>query len=1359
MIFKSFTHISRHAALAKSLWVTSGNSSSQPAFFAKTNHLARQQSQLVPRNNSSLGSSDRSSSNSVNPNGYSSLCNSSAFSTLSPLSTLDDDKRREAILAESTGSSGSCLIYNHQHSLSAKTSVASDSFTRRRRCSTSSLDNEPIFEASIGRRRRYSVSRAELPSHLVTTDTKHPQTPPSSPTAGPINDSNLLIEAELDLFKLDNGPADISATLAVKSPEYLAQTPYAPAYSQNFPQMSTGSHPRSISEETDTQSFTSPTYSASTQTSFGSEIADLHISNDRTKTKSIDIHHDIQHILTSQLAQSINSASIPSVVASYQLLQTNNVPISTDVYENILSFLSSNILKDNSAQNLTNILSIYMDMASKRLPPTNKIYSAVISSLIALAEYTVQHKEKSLAYYRLPQRHRKSALASILASQRKGDSSASLYKAALDIFDASNSVKPQKYTTKIYNNIINGLVSPGSSPMLYSITRMLEINNCTLTADILISLIKGYGRHGDVKAAVESYKHYKALSGSLVDRKEYEVYAALIGAYFDTGSPESGLIFLNKVLETSPKPMALELLISEVIEGYCRIGDYRSAVAWIERHENNPKYPSVNAKSLAVLLSASSDAGDIQTCKSLFDSLSSNKNLPASELDVSRSDFIALCVKCGNTDLLLGAIKESQLRGGVWDLSTVLFAVKYLVQAGQISLALETFQLQGHRYLEYLRESSLEANGQTVDAVNTLVKELQVSNNLNVNTALTLMESDLFDAQVFSDVNGGGISCIKAIWDAQTDGTLDVILSDSPYSIVNIVNTHLKWIQASGANNSLGGLAIPTPLLNSLKSHFSGLIQSLITISPALESSFKDDISYALDVLGAEDTAVVWSSFCDRILTRVVVPADFAPIAWDLNATKEISVAAETSLSEAMDLFNASMSRGDIVKSDAYVSLIEAATLAKDEQLIKDIYKTALSTLPHPSEHPDALDAWVPLHQAVVRSANVAYNIANAAYDHLTSLGAYPDATGYGQLISNAPSSSSHDEAADAIWMLKEAKTNHVVLNTFLYNVVLSKLARARRLKEAISIFKEMGATFTKKNSVTYGTMINACCRSGDEGSAKALFDEMEAAPGYTPKIAPFNIMLQFYVHSKGDRKSALQMYNRLRALDIKPSSHTYKLLMDAYSTIEPIDILAADRVLVQIVADNTAITTKHYASLIFARGVCMKNEQAALDFYKALINSAQVRPDKHIFQALLESYVVNNKVRSASVVLKDMVTFGVDLDAYMANILIRGWAPVNLEKARGLFDHVLQEGIAEPSSFESIILAYLLYGNTHEAYEILNLMAAQLFPEPVIAKVQTLIQAHSSLATRPTEGDLLGSIFRQDSHVLNGSATTTSST
>lgn len=1345
MIFKSFSHISRHTVLAKTLWASSGTSS-QPAFFATTNQLARQQSQLVPRNNACFTQSDQSSSSSTNPNGYSALCNSSSSTTLSPLSTLDDDKRREAILAESTGSGGSYLMHNHQHSLSSKTLDFNNVLSaQRRRCSVSSLDEYAPLAPSV---RRYSTSRSKPDNANISN---LPKTPPSSPVSGPINVHTELSFSEPSLLKLDNSAIE-SIELSINQTEV---TPSPSSTKSLTPSdtvdsvISESEKPLSVVEDSN---FSPISSTFTNYTSIQSQSSNKQHSG--LITPQDEYNFTAHQTLFDDLTVAIDSGSYTQVIDTFRLFKASGIEPSLDCYEKALEFLSRTILTQNHSECLSNVLSIYMELISKRITPTTSIYSSVLISLLSLADHTSQHKEGSLAYFRLDKRLGNDILPSVQASLQNGDSSVSLYKTALDIFEASNSVSPQKYSTEVYQQVLDACLVVGNYSMIYKITRMLEISNCTWTPDIFISLIKGYGLQSDISAAVETYKHYKALSGNLVNKKEFEIYAALIGAYFDSGRPDQGLTFLNKILDSNTDPVKLAPVLSEIVTAYSRIGDYDSALSWIQRIEGDEKLHPIKLESLVRVLSASSDAGDINTCRHLFDFMASKQVALDPEFNVSRNDFLAVCVKSADSESLFKAIKETQLREGVWELSTVIVVAKYLLQVGDFDFALKIFNIQTKRYLDYMSRLNMSTGDQAVDALNTLVRELETRHSLTPFAASTLMSSACFDTQVFSDVNGGGIACVKRLWKALTDGSIRSILADTPYLIVDIIATHLKWIRASGANNSLGGLAIPSSLLDDLRINFAGFVRHLITISPPLNASFKKDVADALDVLSDSQLSSEWYAYCESLNIRSMsnIP-DSAPSIESRFTSNQIILASQNpnTLNHAYEKLQEAITRGENLGADPYVALIEAASAKKNRSLIKSVYKIALSNLPHPSNHSGYFEAWVSVHRAVVRTANIDFEVAQAAYKHLLELGVYPDATGYGQLISNSPVSDNHDEATDALWMFNEAKSNHVQLNTFLCNVVISKLSKARRLKEAITFFKDMDNTNTKKSNVTYGTMISACCRCGDEAAAKAFFEEMEASPTYSPKIAPFNIMLQFYVHTKRDRKSALQVYSHLREIGLKPSSHTYKLLIDAYSTIAPVEIEAADNVLLSIVSDHSAVTSKHYASLLYARGVCMKNQIAAQEFYNALVLNNRVRPDKHIFQALLESYVVNKSVRSTPGVLKDMVSYGVDLDAYMANILIRGWAPVNLDKARGLFNHILQAGITEPSSFESIIRAYLYYGDLASAHEMLHLMVSHLYPEPVVAKIQALINAHSTQTTRLTEEMLLESVFRQDSYALNG--------
>ena len=82
--------------------------------------------------------------------------------------------------------------------------------------------------------------------------------------------------------------------------------------------------------------------------------------------------------------------------------------------------------------------------------------------------------------------------------------------------------------------------------------------------------------------------------------------------------------------------------------------------------------------------------------------------------------------------------------------------------------------------------------------------------------------------------------------------------------------------------------------------------------------------------------------------------------------------------------------------------------------------------------------------------------------------------------------------------------------------------------------------------------MSTACCRTGDEKAATFLFNEMVRSPGYRPRVPPYNTMMQFYISSQPDREKALSYFDAMLRARVAPTAHTYKLLLDAYGSLEP---------------------------------------------------------------------------------------------------------------------------------------------------------------------------------------------------------------
>lgn len=958
-------------------------------------------------------------------------------------------------------------------------------------------------------------------------------------------------------------------------------------------------------------------------------------------------------------------------------------------------------LCNNQNHELAPMLDLYEQMLEDGVIPNLETYTTIITGLLSAA-----HDSQS-GQFLYSQR---GVLESIDHELEKNDQAEQYLTLALHIFNASNSVVWQKYDEHIYKQLFDAC-----EVLNNDVSSILEsYENCGYEIEkVADKLIQAYGKTGNIDAAFDIYQQ--------VEQNDKNS-SAMVSAYFDALDQYQAVSLIEEKLKGTDFINTL----GEVIKGFARTGETSVSWEWIKHAESDKSIPALDEELLGTTFGYICDHNDINTANYLFDYMASVEGF---NNNIVRSNYINLLINNGQD--INKAVRECQLRGGVWDPATVVKAFEQLSKEN-LETACQVFIAQSNRSTGNI---SQKLGQEMLKRVVELFK-----GQVPFIVALNLSSSPYISAKVFYEQYG--VDILNSLW--ENSGEYNVACSGNRLVTLDIVVLHNIWIKS--AMNSIGGVSIAEPMLSTLKEKYQGFVNDLINQGTMIESSFADEVRHCLQALNLASDQ--WMSFVTRprfqqqdqqpqetTITKVNIDASNKCIGY---------CQVKNGAYKAFGIYESALIKGELLAPEAVYAVIDTCG-ATNKKLLNQAYQLALKYLPSSSSSSQAWTLWVTINRRIVQHlADKDYKKAQEAYLNLKEIGSCPDATGYGHLISHAPVNSTHDEATDAVHLFNESRLMGVVPNTFLYNVLLSKLSKARRLREAVGFFHDMTATGTKKSSITYGTMISACCRAGDEEFARNLFDEMESCENYIPRVAPFNIMLQHYIHAKRDRQAAVGIYQRLLKSKISPSAHTYKLLIDMYSTIEPIDIESADEILEQIVKDKNQITTQHYAALLFARGVGKKDLAAAKEFYSSMTKNNRVHPDKLIFQALLECYVVNNAVEQTGQVLQDMMKFNVDLNAYMANILIRGWAPVNLAKSVGLFDYIYQQKLAEPSSFEAIIRAFLYHGDYQSAANVLETMEDNMYPEPVVSKVRMLL---NGFANDPKI--LLDSIFRQDAHRL----------
>jgi pentatricopeptide repeat protein len=376
---------------------------------------------------------------------------------------------------------------------------------------------------------------------------------------------------------------------------------------------------------------------------------------------------------------------------------------------------------------------------------------------------------------------------------------------------------------------------------------------------------------------------------------------------------------------------------------------------------------------------------------------------------------------------------------------------------------------------------------------------------------------------------------------------------------------------------------------------------------------------------------------------------------------------------------------------------------------------------------PSVRAGWISILDSMVAACLTIGDREQAAKYHqeLLDMGAAPSANTFGIYITTLEGT--FDEATEAVKIFQRALSEGVTPSVFLYNAVIGKLGKARRIDDCLRYFGDMEGRGIRPSSVTYGTLVNALCRTSEERFAVDMFDEMEAAPNYRPRPAPYNSIIQYFLNTKRDRSKVLQYYERMKSKNIKPTAHTYKLLIEAYATLEPVNFAAAEGILAEMKKAGVQPEAVHYGSLIHAKGCVMHDLPAAKEIFNSVLHVENIRPTDTLYQNLLEAMVANHEVTNTPEVLADMARRGVSMTPYIANTLIHGWAGEgDVSKAKAIYEQ-LGAAKREPSTYEAMTRAFLSAEDRAGANAVVQEMLKKGYPAAVTEKVVALVGGNAA--------------------------------
>ena len=1053
-----------------------------------------------------------------------------------------------------------------------------------------------------------------------------------------------------------------------------------------------------------------------------------------TEATSIATSETLIDQITS-LAERQRYGEIPGAFES--MLATGITPTASTYNALLLAAIN---LPRGKHQVASKVLDVYADMLRRRVLPDTSTYAILIELLAARAIDVIAMKqdlnEKLLRYGSTEESASFLLRSDETETQILAEDDALSF--AVKLFDTSAAVSTRHvFPTETYRLLISACAETGRIGDMVRIYASLESHGMVASSAIFAPMIAAFARIGDLRSAVECYDVYKGLAianndgaNSMV-RKDDEIYAAVIEAYATCGRLEGGLQFLHRIEGTINDEYALAELrdtvwTKSIYPHWLQNGRHKEVM---EHASENLSAPG-QAQALSYVCMDASKKNMKDVANDSFRSLvnlavASDESGPAMALVTmnARAEDVSAATEAWN-------VMKKQTPHVAFVEPTIIFAL-CLIKKGLVDYALTEASHSFARIREQITSNGSQA----------IVHD-------RIDEAIEVIASDILKRAMCSP--SVAIQLLRAMADngrAITSATEQLLAFIGPDQVSGLAHDDMKLLTQIEASL----LANPVRLDVAHELRFAHLLDLTMARGAYFDEPVKSMIERALAQSGRTDLIARWQSLQISPETPALLPVQFPaspaytasslgyednydPYGSSTDFKGSTFIADELDkphgshaqhLQEALFRFRNMRRIGRHPRYATYSKLIGSAAKENQFETAEDILAMAKQDVPYLHHSAVVHNGWIAILDSMVSACLTVGKRDQAARYHqdLLNIGAAPSANTFGLYITTLKESTkTFDEATEAVKIFHQAKAEGVEPTSFLYNALIGKLGKARRIDDCLFYFAEMRALGIRPTSVTYGTVVNALCRVSDDKFAEQLFEEMESCTNYKPRPAPYNSLMQYFLTTKRDRSKVLSYYERMKTSSIQPTMHTYKLLIDTYATLTPIDLPAAERVIDEIRAKGHRPEPVHFASLIHAKGCVLGDMAGARALFDQVTTDGRTKPHACLYQALFESYVANHDVPSTEPLLDQMKKHAVRMTPYIANTLIHGWATAkDIGRARAIYD-ALGRDAREPSTYEAMTRAHLSVEQHGEAKKVVGEALRRGYPAAVAGKICELV-------------------------------------
>ncbi|EEB06826.1 PPR repeat protein [Schizosaccharomyces japonicus yFS275] len=1010
-----------------------------------------------------------------------------------------------------------------------------------------------------------------------------------------------------------------------------------------------------------------------------------------------------------------------------------------NVYNTVLSIMANDENAHASSSAIQNLLGVYMDMLKVGLEPDVLSYESIILALCRRADYVTKEIES------LESRVKYSAKCVTQDLQSKITSLRSEIPLETAVFIYTSSIMSAEnisYSSSFYNQMLSTVCTYGADVQLTFLMENLKPNvfSSESSSTLVPVLIQCFGKLGKLEKCIQLMHRFNLANRMFTHpNASVGVLKALLEAYFYNDCISDAVSVMETILTghgVGLIPVELSMLF---LSHLAKKGCYKEAFSWLKALERSPKFV-VTANVLDDILSSACSNGDVDFAIVFVRTYSLAK---FSGQYVALLRYLELLAVEQRVDVLRLHAPPLIRSVSSWTNHTFANVYKALISSGHLAVALRLLRKHVDPRDRFDTNQFPAYLFMLIPCVfNDFWEALDSNLRKDPNVCLHLL-SILQTQRGFLLLSFNVHLLRTVIYHLAKQSDYSSFLSPRMFAFC-LEYTAFIVVQTEGSDGLVNDLLL---LLECFMKHGRPLPFTNVYIVFRSLSYLEKDDDFVRKVRAAVFTEVSTGFSTDSGGGRIL--ADISQVCHDVDGLDVVNQEANSAILKMLTnspfqqvdinmlLFNFGklMETGTYLHPEVYPLLISVLSKNKRFDAVQKVFQhtKALFRLMKSSSLEKANWFLALVLDSMVLASSIArdFHMSNTYRQEMRELGYVPRASTFAHLINNSSRKGDTDDASTALAIFEETKVSNVRPSVFLYNAVLSKLGRARRTVECMKLFHEMKDRGLVPTSVTYGTVINAACRVGDERLAENMFIEMEKQPNYQPRVAPYNTMIQFEVQTMFSRAKALQYHNRLCIAGIKPSSHTFKLLMDAYGTLKPIDIASVGTIFELMRRLNTPVLAMHYSACIHIQGIVLSDIKAATECYNEALEKARAKElvlDANFFQSQIESLVENEQLDNAISVVKDMEKFGVKLNAYIVNALIKGFSKVgNLERARFYFDLLETRGTTrkEPSTYENMVRAYLYFDKAMEALEVVSQLKRKRYPGPVVNKISSLVDTY----------------------------------